>query len=297
MYSSGFKTIERSTYSLIEDELRKLGLQCRVFSRTKDLKSIQEKIQRKKEDGKIYTESGPYMQDLIGVRIVTYFIDDIQIVIEIIKNKFKPIDETVDQLDTITFKPKRTNIICELHEERKDIFQEAQNASSHAEYRLFQPTVEFQLRTILSEGWHEIDHNLRYKCKVDWIDNKEEERMLNGIYATLETNDVVMKKLFNDLTYQQYKKKNWEAFIRNKFRLQFQSKTLKNEIMEIFDNDDSLPKSILKADRIDIILNIFKQEYIPPINLNNLVYLYNMLYTKNESLLEITPEPIKEMIK
>ncbi|WP_202796549.1 hypothetical protein, partial [Thermophagus xiamenensis] len=60
-------------------------------------------------------------------------------------------------------------------------------------------TFEVQLRTILSEGWHEVDHSLRYKCKDDWKDYPDQERLLNGIYAALETNDSTLKSLFREI--------------------------------------------------------------------------------------------------
>lgn len=48
-------------------------------------------------------------------------------------------------------------------------------------------TFELQLRSILSEGWHEVDHDLRYKSKSNWINQGDLSRALNGIMATLET--------------------------------------------------------------------------------------------------------------
>lgn len=75
-------------------------------------------------------------------------------------------------------------------------------------------TFELQLRTILSEGWHEIDHSLRYKSQADWLDYPENERLLNGIYASLETNDIALKNLFNELSYKHFKNRNWEGLIK-----------------------------------------------------------------------------------
>jgi hypothetical protein len=43
--------------------------------------------------------------------------------------------------------------------------------------------------------------------QTDWIDLTEESRMLNGIYATLETNDQALKALFDDISYHHYKAK------------------------------------------------------------------------------------------
>lgn len=70
---------------------------------------------------------------------------------------------------------------------------------------LIDNTYEVQIRTILSEGWHEVEHDLRYKCKEEWNEFKEESRLLNGIYATLESSEWSMLTLFDRLSYSQYK--------------------------------------------------------------------------------------------
>ena len=72
---------------------------------------------------------------------------------------------------------------------------------------LIDNTYEVQIRTILSEGWHEVEHDLRYKCKEEWNEFKEESRLLNGIYATLESSEWSMLTLFDRLSYSQYKNK------------------------------------------------------------------------------------------
>lgn len=70
---------------------------------------------------------------------------------------------------------------------------------------LIDETYEIQIRTILSEGWHEVEHDLRYKCKEEWNNFQEESRLLNGIYATLESSEWAMLTLFEKLSYSQYK--------------------------------------------------------------------------------------------
>lgn len=295
--STGFKNIEKKQKQLLQDELDKIGVLCRIFGRTKSLKSIQDKIIRKSSEGKTYSPSGPHMQDLIGIRIITYFIDDIKLIRQVIQSKFSKIDETIDSLDTITFKPKRTNLICWLEDSDKETFTDSQTTSPSEVHTLFSPTIEIQLRTILSEGWHEIDHNLRYKCKADWEQHSESERMLNGIYASLETSDNVMANLFNELTYKHFNSMNWQAMLRNKFRLKFDNKVLDANIVEILNKKPELAKSILKCDRMAVLLKLYNQNLHLPVSLSNFVYAYNVIFSKDEDLLAITPEVVKSEIK
>ncbi len=290
---AGLQLIEKQIHQKIVDELNKVGLLYRIFVRTKNEKSISEKIQRKIQEGSPYQENGKKIQDVIGVRIVTYFKNDISVVKEILNSKFNFIDEEIDELELTVFKPKRTNIICQFDENQIQILKEVNSVTEKSNFNLIDNTFELQLRTMLSEGWHEIDHSLRYKCKDDWSDHKESERLLNGIYASLETNDIALKNLFNELSYRHFKSKNWEALLRNKFRLQFQSSNLKSDLIDILNNDSSIGKQILKVDRTAFLLKISKLDLSLPVNFNNLLYLLNVIEIKNEELLEKTPELIK----
>ncbi|MDY0781470.1 hypothetical protein [Tenacibaculum sp. IB213877] len=290
---AGFQIIEKQIHQKIVNELNKVGLLYRIFVRTKNEKSIAEKIQRKIDEGRPYNENGKKIQDVLGVRIVTYFKDDINVVKEILSKKFKFIDEEIDELELTVFKPKRTNIICQFDENHIQILKEVNLATEKSNFKLIDNTFELQLRTILSEGWHEIDHSLRYKCKNDWNEHKESERLLNGIYASLETNDIALKNLFNELSYRHFKSKNWEALLRNKFRLQFQLSNLKSELIEILNNDNSIGKHILRMDRTKFLLKISELDLSLPVNFNNLLYLVNVIEINNQKLLDETPELIK----
>lgn len=287
--------IEKSIREEITFELDKIGLLYRVFSRSKDKNSISDKIDRKKSEGKPYSVDGKKMQDVIGIRVVTYFRDDIEIVKKIIENKLEIVSKEIDNLDSTVFKPKRTNIVCRFSFENSNTFIELQKIdSSNSFWKIIDNTFELQLRTILSEGWHEIDHSLRYKCKDDWANYGESERMLNGIYASLETNDIALKNLFQELAYQHFKTKNWEALIRNKFRLKFQLKELKEDIKTIMDKKPEIGKKILKLNRNEVLNKISSLENSFPINLNNTVFLINELYIKDKELEQLTPELIKD---
>lgn len=291
--NAGLQIIEKKISAKICNCLDKIGIFYRIFTRTKDIKSIEEKINRKKSEGAPYEINGKKMQDILGVRIVTYFHDDIYLVKELLSKTFKYLDEEIDKLDPTVFKPKRTNIICAFDDDLNETFIESINASSDKNLKFCDATFELQLRTILSEGWHEIDHSLRYKCKTDWNNHSEKERLLNGIYANLEVNDLAMKALFTELSYNHFKEKNWEAMLRNKFRLKFQVSPLRQEIIDILDNNTELAKQILKLDRDIIITEISKSDLSLPVNFNNLVYLINHLALKDGTLDNITPEVIK----
>ena len=153
------------------------------------------------------------------------------------------------------------------------------------------------MRTVLSEGWYEIDHSLRYKCKNDWEGHYDNERLLNGIYASLETNDIALKNLFNELAYKHFKSKNWEGLLRNKFRLRFQLVPLKEQIINILNEDVEIGKEFFKLDREISLMKLYEIDLSLPVNMNNLVLLLNGLIIKNKKILAITPVVILEEIK
>lgn len=293
---SGLVLIEKEICDQIKDHLDKVGILYRIFSRPKDILSIEEKLVRKENEKDPYIPGGKLMQDIIGVRIVTYFKDDIAIVYSLLKTILHFYDEQIDEVVLTVFKPKRTNIICKFNKNHTSIFREVQKTSSNSCFAVIDNTFELQLRTILSEGWHEIDHSLRYKCKNDWFNHVENERMLNGIYASLETNDIALKNLFEELSYKHYKDSNWEGLLRNKFRLKFQQGSLDPSIIEILNNTKDIGKQILRLERELLIIQISSLEFSIPINFNNILYLINLFYIKNEDIFNITPQLIIDEI-
>lgn len=294
---TGFQLIEEEICQRIQDELDKIGIHYRIFSRSKDEKSILEKIDRKAKEGSPYEKNGKLIQDIIGIRVVTYFRDDVNLVKTIISRIITFKDEEIDNPELTVFKPKRTNIICSFNDSQQQTFAEVQKSSDKDYYDVLDSTFELQLRTVLSEGWHEIDHSLRYKCKNDWEGHYENERLLNGIYASLETNDIALKNLFNELAYKHFKSKNWEGLLRNKFRLRFQLVPLKEQIANILNEDVEIGKELFKMDRETSLLKLYDIDLSLPVNMNNLVLLLNGLIIKDEKLLAITPDVILEEIK
>lgn len=291
--SRDLQLIERDICSKICERLDKVGLLYRIFSRVKDFKSISEKIDRKRDEGKPYSVDGKKMQDVLGIRIVTYFYDDVALVKEILSNIFKFVGEEIDVVEPTVFKPKRTNIVCAFDDKHKETFQEILNITNNELLNFCDYTFELQLRTILSEGWHEIDHSLRYKSKDEWSKHAEKERLLNGIYANLEVNDLALKSLFSELAYQHFKEKNWEGMLRNKFRLKFQSTNIKSELLQVLNEDSNIAKQILKSDRATIINELSKFEISFPINFNNIIYFINHIELKNTKITHLTPGQIK----
>jgi putative GTP pyrophosphokinase len=269
----------------IDDELSKIGILYRLFSRAKDSESI-----RKKQLRKSYSIGAGQkkMQDIIGVRVTLYFADDIEIVRELIKRKFSFVDETIDKAEATQFKPTRINLIFRLDENHsRELYDSVCN-----EFPFSDNTFEVQLRTVLSEGWHEVDHDLRYKCENDW--NKQDDllRAFNGIFAGLETSDWSILMIFDKLSYRHYKNSNWKAMIRTKFRLRIRDDNMDEKLLEVLNSDKQIGKAIFLIVRDKFLQEIVKRDIRIPFTFHNIIFLLNCFYFGNQQIYELTPEPM-----
>ena len=129
----------------------------------------------------------------------------------------------------------------------------------------------------------------------------DEEEVFNLIDNTFEiqfrTSDNALKSLFEDLSYKHYKKKNWEAMLRTKFRLNFMKEHLDNSISDILNNNNELAKSVFRIDRQKIIEKVALSKLDIPLSFNNIIYLLNYLEIKDPKIEMLAPINIKTDFK
>lgn len=285
MYDQTERRIAETLKSEIESELSRAGLLFRVFARAKNHQSIQTKLALK-----VYGEEGndKKMQDLYGVRVALYFPDDSELAQRLLKSKYQYNSKasTIDSPTDATFGPTRCNLIFQL----PDVHCKT-SAILQAQPKI-DKTFEVQFRTVFSEGWHEIEHDLRYKCKDDWSNHKDLTRALNGFLATLETCDWAIIKLFEDLAWRHYKAKEWLPMLRTKFRLRWQSQELGVDIQALFNQDNELAKSIFRVDRQELLMKLVESRIDIPVTPSNLVFICNHFYIKSNDIAVLAPAPV-----
>jgi ppGpp synthetase/RelA/SpoT-type nucleotidyltranferase len=127
--------------------------------REKSPKSLGEKITR---DGKSYNNPLEDVTDLAGVRIITYYVSDVDRILPLIYSEFiVDRDKSVDKRkskDPSVFGYSSVHLIVELSESRTLL-------PEYEEFRGLK--CEIQVRTILQHTWAEIEHSLVYKAKED----------------------------------------------------------------------------------------------------------------------------------
>ncbi len=283
-----------SEYKYIAEELRReienflfgLGLLCRVFSRGKDEYSLARKLSG--APGK-YSIGSKMIQDIVGIRVVLYFSEDIEIVKNLLCSKYQ-FDEqssTIDMPTTDQFSVSRFNLIYAIPAEYLSVMNRSIGN------RPIDKTFEVQLRSMLSEGWHEVEHDLRYKSKEHWEGQSDLSRALNGIMATIETSEWSMRRVFDELAYRHYKEKKWDAMLHSKLRMRL-SPTLSTALKGLFDDDLDCAKEFFRIDRAVVFREFAELKPRLPLNLDNVVYVWNCCVIKHKAILEITPTLIKE---
>lgn len=284
MAQNGDLSILKDLHTRVENELARVGILARVFSRVKTERSLE--LKKHREPGK-YSSHGKMIQDLFGIRVTVYFTDDNEIVQEALKNLFNYDSDssTIDIPNNDSFTAMRCNLVFRLDVNSRD------RSELLTKYDFIDTSFEVQLRSVLSEGWHEVEHDLRYKCKDDWENNTDLSRALNGIYASLENSDWSMLMLFDQLAYRHYKNSEWTQMLRTKFRLRAGG-YLESDLIDILNSNQEIVKKIFRVDRRDFMLKLLKSNLVLPINLSNIVYLSNHFFIFSDDITAVTPNAI-----
>lgn len=270
----------------ISESLSKCGLMFRIFSRVKTESSIRHKLEVK------YASKKTRIQDMIGMRIVVYFQDDVD-VLALYYSIGDVVKKSIDELDSSTFRPQRLNITNRIPAEMTEEFY----AALPEQFRdCVEPTYEIQIRTVFSEGWHEVEHDLRYKCKEDWDGCESYSRALNGVIATLETAEWNMKSLFADMARHNFRHSNYTAMLRNKFHLRFKSEALSERLNTYLNEHRHLAEDILNADRLIVVYTMLTHKADFALTYDNLLFLINRIEMMDFDLMAMEPEDTKLMI-
>ncbi len=259
--------VETDLKRIISERLEQCGMYYRVFSRIKTASSMARKFELKEygEDRKL--------QDLIGVRINLYFDDDVDICKDIMERTFDVIDWSTSERSEDEFKPAKLNGVFRLPEYLK------KEISSDTWKMSIDDTFEIQIKTMFFEGWHEIEHDMRYKGEELWSHYPGFSRYLNSILATLELCDKSMITLFEDLGHALYKSGRWSDMIKSHFRLKMGNAPLYPEVEQLLNEDmdqvENLAKRMYKTRKQFLIDQLLKRGRKIPINVNTIIALLN----------------------
>lgn len=314
-------TIASTIEARIGETLDKTGIYYRIFSRQKSEDSIKKKLESKKD---AYSESGKKMQDFVGIRIIFYFKDDIEIFLNILRSwpeydqnnesnsnlELSQLEDEIQKsgikklLDLIpltnkVFMPERLNLVMKMNEKETSLFHNLVDNETKYDPKLIDNTYEIQLRTVLSEGWHEVEHDLRYKTRDEdwWNDCQEESRLLNGIYAALISNESQLASIVDDIAYKAYHKQAWDTMIRFHFRLRTNGSKLSENISNYLSHHiDNIAKQIYRYNRQLLVEKLKQIKFRYHLTTDLITYIVNRDKIKDENILKMEPKAISKIL-
>lgn len=208
----------------------------KIESRVKNVQRLDEKISRKQK----YSDLAD-ITDLIGVRVITYFEDDVDKIAGIIDKEFiKDEQNSIDKriLDSDKFGYRSLHEVVSLNEDRKGL----------TEYKRFKDIkFEIQIRSILQHAWAEIEHDLGYKTESA-IPN-EFKRSFYRVAALLETADLEFLKIRDGL--EKYEIEIGKKIEENPDKVDINSASLKSFVEE---NEAARNVDVLIANETKTIL-------------------------------------------
>ncbi len=273
--------------SIIEEKLKRAGFYYRIAYRVKAVDSTVDKLIFK-DYGRPGTENeDKKMQDLIGIRIMLYFADDVDICRDLLDTLFvEPgVWETTESSE-YEFRAMKVNGVFKL----PSYLSKTIVNPMLSEY--MDDTFEIQVRTNSFENWHEIEHDLRYKGSAFGEGNEVLARKMNSILATFELCDDSVVKVLEDLGHQHYKSRKWGNMIRCHYRLKLDSEPIHPLIKQVFDEDIELAKQFFKFKRRFVISQLWSNtaEKGTALTINNIVKIVNLLGPNDDRLKEAIAE-------
>ena len=147
----------------------------RISSRVKGVNGFLEKAQKIKEDGSLkYPDPLSEIQDLIGVRVVVLFLEDVEKVKDVLFNYFRPIEyKGVSPKNDNEFSYFGFHAIFHILDECIPA------VASSKEVKVF----ELQVKTIFQHAWSEAEHDIGYKPQIRALSSDEKRNL--GFAASL----------------------------------------------------------------------------------------------------------------
>ena len=200
-YEACLKYVENTVESIIKSQSINVH---EIIGRVKTVESLQGKVKRKN-----YSNLAE-ITDLCGIRIITYFSDDVDKIAELISQEFEvDVENTIDKRkseDPTKFGYVSLHYVVGLKEE---------NTSPTLYGKFKNIKLEIQIRTVMQHAWAEIEQDLGYKSKEDIPD--QYRRQFSRLAGLIELADENFLQLKNNIN-------NYEQEIRKKIP------TLKKEL-------------------------------------------------------------------
>jgi ppGpp synthetase/RelA/SpoT-type nucleotidyltranferase len=181
--------LSEGVYALLSSVLKEQGIELNTIEhRVKTEQSLADKLAKKGDKYHCLTD----VTDLVGMRVVTFYTDDVDKVAAIVKTIFNvdrqnSIDKRKHQLTSFGY--NSLHYICHLNEGQQII--DSQSAAVGIPF-------EIQMRTTLQHAWSAIEHDIGYKGSVKLP--PEFRRQFSRLAGLLELADDEFSRLRTTVT-------------------------------------------------------------------------------------------------
>ena len=192
-YEDCLNYVENTVKNIIKSESINVH---EIIGRVKTVESLQGKVKRKN-----YSNLAE-ITDLCGIRIITYFSDDVDRIAELISQEFEvDVENTIDKRkseDPTKFGYVSLHYVVGLKE----------GTTPSTLYGRFKNIkLEIQIRTVMQHAWAEIEHDLGYKSKEDIPDQyRRQFSRLAGLIELADDNFLQLKNNINNYEQEVRKK-------------------------------------------------------------------------------------------
>lgn len=186
-----FQPALQNVLSLIENKLKDLlhlSSAITFKSRVKDFKSYYRKLLRIRPDS--VEGMLPVLTDMMGIRIICAFLEDLAVVEQQIKQNFN-VKEIERKGAALTFKEFGYESVHVLIDIPEDVISKANSQGIGLPDDC---VCEIQIRTILQDAWAEVEHELVYKSEFSPFDLPL-KRKLASINASLSLADIIFQEI------------------------------------------------------------------------------------------------------
>lgn len=161
--------------------------------RVKGFESYYKKVLRVKPESISDTDSLIYLTDMMGIRMICAFLEDINIALDQIKKLFdiKEIEVKGAEKKFSEFGYESIHVLVKIPDECKPKIEGPYEGLKSIADEI---VCEIQIRTILQDAWSEVEHELIYKTEFSPFD-KPLRRKLASINASLTLADITFQEI------------------------------------------------------------------------------------------------------
>ena len=191
-YTDYFYEIMKKVIERLQQNI-KLSAQPTYKSRVKSFDSYYKKVLRLKPSQMEETKSLIYLTDMMGIRMICAFLEDINLGLEQIKKLFdiKEVEVKGAEKKFSEFGYESIHVLVKIPPEFRPPLE--------GKYKDLEPisdelVCEIQIRTILQDAWAEVEHELIYKIEFNPFDIPL-RRKLASINASLTLADITFQEI------------------------------------------------------------------------------------------------------